>query len=71
MLFHPVQNERIWSHQAQAIHILHAVQGSNPGVELLIGDLVFKSIQAMLPEVDGHNYYCCLRLTPEYQRLAV
>jgi hypothetical protein len=40
------------------------MQRPNPGVELLIWYLVFQPIQAMLPEVNIHNFYSCLLPAP-------
>jgi hypothetical protein len=46
---------------------MDAVQRPYPGVELLVWYLVFQPIQAMLPEVNIHNFYSCL-LPASFQR---
>ena len=56
VLLDPIEHKGIRCHQSQAVILLNAMQWSDPGVELLVGDLASKPVQAVLPKVDIHSF---------------
>jgi hypothetical protein len=46
----PLEDELIGCQQAQVIAVFDGVQGTYPGVELLLRQLALKTNQALLPE---------------------
>jgi len=57
MFANPVENKLIGRQQLQVFTVFNCVQRAYPGVELLFGQLIFKSNQTLLPERTFHQMY--------------
>ena len=56
MLANPVENKLVRCQQFQVLTVFYCMQRPYPGVELLLGEFIFKSNQALLPERTFHLY---------------
>ena len=61
-LVDPVEDELVGCQQTQAGVVLDRLQGADPGVELLGGQLAFQMVQALLPERVFHRTASSLRV---------
>jgi hypothetical protein len=46
----PVEHEPVRRQESELLSVFHCVQRSDPGIELLLGQLVFEMRQTLLPE---------------------
>ena len=62
MVLDPIYDKTVWRQQSKDRPVVNGLQGTNPGIELLLGQLRLQDADALVPKrrFSGHDSPGCL-----------